>query len=162
MRQEPLSPRMLVACAGAGSAFALAGALIFQAMGYAPCELCIWQRWPHLAAALIAFAIVGFKLPRWTILSGALAALITSGLGFYHSGVERHIFAGPESCTSNPVSTSMSAADLMEQINSASLMLCDQIQWDMFGMTMANLNAVGALVLAGIWIRAYLKAGRTA
>ena len=30
------------------------GALFFQyALGYPPCEMCHWQRWPHIAAAIV-------------------------------------------------------------------------------------------------------------
>ncbi|KEO60671.1 hypothetical protein DT23_12575 [Thioclava indica] len=153
---------MLIGYAAAGSAFVLAGALMFQAIGYAPCHLCIWQRWPHLAAIVIGLAILAFRLPAWTALLGMLAALTTSGLGFYHSGVERHIFAGPSDCTSGAVSSTLSAADLMAQINAAPLVRCDEIPWEMFGITMANLNAIGSLVLAGIWLWAFLKSRRSA
>ena len=40
--------------AGLGSAAMLAGAFGFQYIGgMAPCQLCLWQRWPHAAAVLI-------------------------------------------------------------------------------------------------------------
>ena len=35
----------------------LIAALGFQAVGYAPCELCILQRWPHVAAIAVALGI---------------------------------------------------------------------------------------------------------
>ena len=57
-----ISPRHLGALAGAGSAFLLLAALAFQAAGYAPCELCILQRWPHVAAALLGLT----RLPKAT------------------------------------------------------------------------------------------------
>lgn len=160
--QDRLNFRMLVGYAAAGSAFVLAGAFMFQAAGYAPCHLCLLQRWPHLAAALIGLAILAFRLPGWTALLGMAAALTTSGLGFYHSGVERKIFAGPTDCTSGAVDATLSAADLMKQINSAPLVRCDEIPWDMFGITMANLNAVGSLALAGLWLWAFVKSRQTA
>lgn len=160
--QTRLDFRMLTGLAAAGSAFILAGALMFQAIGYAPCHLCLLQRWPHLAAALIGLAILAFRLPGWTALLGMVAALTTSGIGFYHSGVERKIFAGPVDCTSGAVNTTISAADLMKQINGAPLVRCDEIPWDIFGITMANLNAMGSLVLAGIWLWAFLKSRRSA
>jgi disulfide bond formation protein DsbB len=50
----------------------------------------------------------------------------------------------------------------MKQINGAPLVRCDEIPWDIFGITMANLNAVGSLVLAGIWLWAFLKSRRSA
>jgi len=156
-----LTPRRLVGLAAFGSAAVLVGALIFQAIVYAPCELCIEQRWPHLFAALLGTAMLLFRLPMAFSLLGALAALATSVLGVYHSGVERHIFAGPDACTSNPVG-GLSAQDLLAQIQAAPLVRCDEISWEIFGVTMANLNAVGSLVFAGIWVWAFLKARATA
>ena len=43
--------------AAAGSAALLAGAFFFQARGYAPCELCLLQRWPHAAAVAIGLGM---------------------------------------------------------------------------------------------------------
>ncbi|MDF2142418.1 disulfide bond formation protein B [Paenirhodobacter sp. CAU 1674] len=156
-----LSPRQMIALAAAGSAAVLIGALIFQSLGYPPCDLCILQRWPHLVAAVLGGMIVLFRLPLALAFFGALAALTTAALGIYHSGVERHIFAGPDSCTSNPVGTG-SATDLLAQIQAAPLVRCDEIVWDIFGITMANLNAVGSLAFAVLWVMAYRAARRGA
>lgn len=158
-----LSAQSLVALAGAGSAAVLAGALVFQSLGFAPCELCILQRWPHLAAAVLAMLLwaLWHKAPALRPLAYAGAALmgLSSGLGLYHSGVERHIFAGPDSCTSGPVGT-LSASDLLAQINAAPLVRCDEIVWDIFGITMPNLNAAASLGFAALWLWAALKARR--
>lgn len=158
---ENLTPRRLVLLAAFGSAAVLAGALLFQAAGYAPCDLCILQRWPHLAAVLIGAAILLLRLPMVTALLGALAAATTGALGVYHSGVERKIFEGPDSCTSNGVAN-LSVEDLLAQIEAAPLVRCDEIPWEMFGVTMANLNAIGSFMLAGIWLWAFIRARKSA
>ena len=67
---ERLTARRLALVASLGSALLLAGAFAFQAAGYAPCELCILQRWPHLAA-VIAAALIAALLDRG--ISGAQA-----------------------------------------------------------------------------------------
>ncbi|MDT2017410.1 MAG: disulfide bond formation protein B, partial [Planktomarina sp.] len=36
-----------------GSALLLAIAYVFEALGYAPCQMCLWQRYPHGFAVLI-------------------------------------------------------------------------------------------------------------
>lgn len=136
----------------------LLGAFGFQYLGeMPPCKLCIWQRWPHGAAVLIgvlALAIPGRLVP----LFGAIAAATTSGIGLYHTGVERGWWEGPNSCTSGPVG-GMSAEDLMEQIMAAPLVRCDEVPWEMFTLSMASWNAIASAVFVLIWLAATRRAG---
>ena len=48
-----MTRNQLILVAAFGSAAMLLGAWGFQAFGYAPCKMCLWQRWPHAAAFLI-------------------------------------------------------------------------------------------------------------
>ena len=49
-----LNRATLTLIATLGSAALLGGAFAFQYIGgLAPCQLCLWQRWPHAAAILI-------------------------------------------------------------------------------------------------------------
>lgn len=151
-----LNWKMLVLIAAGGSAALLIGAFGFQALGFAPCKLCLWQRYPHGAAVVIgALALVTSR--QWLAWAGALAAAATSGIGVYHSGVERKLWEGPASCTGGPA-TGVSTDDLMAQILSAPLVRCDEIPWEMLGVTMANLNALFSAGLAVIWILAARRA----
>ena len=147
-----INRRSLIIIAAAGSLALLGGALVFQALGYAPCKLCIWQRWPHgLAIAVGAIILVtGWSRLAWV---GAMAALSTALVGFYHSGVERGIFAGPDTCTSNSV-TGLSPEELLNQILDAPLVRCDEVAWSLLGLSMASWNAILSLGLVAIWIAA--------
>ena len=149
---DRFSTSQLIAFAALSSALILGGAFLFQALGYAPCKLCLWQRWPHAAAIVIGGVALSTK-KKALAWPGALAAAITSVLGFYHSGVERKLWEGPTACTGGGVAD-LSVDDLLSKINEAPLIRCDEIPWEMFGITMANLNAVGSLVLAVIWVMA--------
>ena len=73
-----LTPRGLVALAAAGSTAVLIAALIFQALGFPPCDLCVLQRWPHLVAAILGALILLFRLPMAFAGFGALASLATA------------------------------------------------------------------------------------
>lgn len=145
--------RILIAIAAGGSAALLLGAFGFQYIGQmAPCDLCYQQRYPHAAAAVIgvlALFLPGALLPYL----GALAALSTAAIGAYHTGVERGWWEGPSTCTSSPVSD-LSADQLMEQIMTAPLVRCDEVPWELFGLSMASWNALASLGLALIWIAA--------
>lgn len=133
-----------------GSALLMLGALGFQYLGeMPPCKLCYWQRYPHLVAiavGMLALAIAGRALP----VLGALAALTTSGIGAYHTGVERGWWEGPTSCTSGSV-TDLSAEDLMAQIMSAPLVRCDDVPWELFTLSMASWNMLASFALFLIW-----------
>lgn len=150
-----LSRKRLVLLAGAGSLALLGGAFIFQAFGYAPCKLCLWQRWPHAAAIVIAALVLAASW-RWLPWLGAAAAAVTGAIGVYHAGVERGIFAGPDTCTSNPVD-GMSTDDLLNQIMAAPLIRCDEIAWSLFGISMAGWNAILSFGLCAIWLMAAMR-----
>lgn len=143
----------LILIAAGGSLIALLGAFGFEYIGdMAPCKLCIWQRWPH-AVAILAGVLALLMRGRIMPLIGMLGALATSGVGFYHTGVERHWWQGPSSCTSS-VGEGISTADLLEQIMAAPLVRCDEVPWEMFTLSMATWNALGSLLLAFVWLLA--------
>ena len=48
-----MTRNLMISLAAGGSAALLAGAFMFQMLGYPPCAMCLWQRWPHAAAILI-------------------------------------------------------------------------------------------------------------
>lgn len=145
--------RRLVLAAAAGSAALLLGAWGFQYLGgLAPCELCIWQRWPHGVAVLtgaLALAFPGRALAGL----GALAVATTGGIGIYHTGVERNWWPGPGSCTSGPIGD-LTPEQLMEQIMAAPLVRCDEVPWEMFTLSMASWNALLSFGLALLWLAA--------
>lgn len=144
--------RLIVLAAG-GSAALLAGAFAFQYIGgMAPCQLCLEQRWPHAAAVLIGIAALVITA-RWLPLLGALAALATAGLGFYHTGVERGWWTGPDTCTSGGIE-GVAPGDLLTQILDAPIVRCNEVAWEMLGLSMASWNAVLSLALAVVWVMA--------
>ena len=87
----------------AASALVLGGALLSQYWGgLAPCELCLKERWPWIAAIAISLvATTTSRRPTSPRIALMLAAVfvIGSALAFYHVGVEQHWFAGPSACT---------------------------------------------------------------
>ena len=154
-----ISSRTLALLAGAGSAWLLLSALFFQWLGYIPCELCILQRWPHLAAVLIA-AVIAFadiRALRWL---GAAAAALACAFAVFHSGVEFGLWEGPAACTGGLGDIgAMSAQDLMARLQTAPVVRCDQPQWYFLGLTMAAWNAIFSAVLTLMWLRSALGRG---
>jgi len=143
----------------------LAGAFAFEYVGgLFPCEMCWWQRWAHMAALAFAIlALAGARLPdrgRSFVWLAALAILTSGLIGFYHAGVEADIFEGFTQCTA--ASLGGSSQDLLEQIMAAPLVRCDEVQWSLFGISMAGWNAILSIGSALVILWLSLKSPRKA
>ncbi|MDA7429846.1 disulfide bond formation protein B [Primorskyibacter aestuariivivens] len=154
----PVTRQFLIILAAGGSLALLAAAFFFQALGWAPCAMCLWQRWPHAAAVVFGGAALAISGPMMPLLGG-LSALTTAGIGVYHSGVERKWWAGPDSCTGGSEDLGGLGGDalLPGASEGPALVLCDSFEPFLFGLTMANYNAFASLGLAVIWAMAALK-----
>lgn len=128
----------------------LGGALISQyGFGLYPCEMCMWQRWPHLAAIILALPalMLGLKpLSRLLVFAAALAILVSGLIGGFHAGVEYGWWEGLTSCaTSIPA-----GGDILDSIMNAPLVRCDVAPWSLFGISLAGYNfllSVGGAIL---------------
>ena len=138
----------------------IGGALFSQFVGHlVPCEMCMWQRYPHYAA--IGVAVLAFIIPdrRAAIALVAIAALLigASGvIGVMHAGVEYKWWPGFTPCTAafKPGATGM---EMIEMLRHAPLVRCDTAQWTLFGISLAGFNAIisltGALTIFGFLAR---------
>jgi len=144
--------RQLSFLAGAGSALLLIAALVFQAVGYAPCELCILQRWPHLAAVVLAGLVWLTGRVRGLAVLGLAAAGAAMGFAIYHVGVEMTWWTGPAHCSGGVGDLArLSTQDLMSRLQAAPVVRCDEVAWSFLGVSMAGWNAIFSAGLAGVW-----------
>lgn len=152
--------RTKVTLAAGLSMLLLGGAYVFEFLGYAPCTMCYWQRWPHMAA--IGIGLLALLVPvRVLGYLGALAALTTAGIGLYHTGVERDWWEGPTSCTGGGGLDGLSGADLLAT-DGPRLIMCDQVSWELFTLSMASWNMLFSLVAVGLWLVAARSTRQTA
>jgi disulfide bond formation protein DsbB len=146
-------------------ALLLAGAYGSQYWGgLVPCEMCWWQRYPHMAAvAFAAIALLAGRLPdrgRAFVWLAALAIAVSGGIGVYHAGVELHIFPGLTQCSQT--AGGETAADLLNAVMATPLVRCDEVQWSWLGISMAGWNAILSLLSALVILWLSLKRPRTA
>lgn len=136
--------------------------------GLVPCELCLEQRlsyyWglPVLAAILILWNRL--PLSVWYVAMAVAAAIFAWGtyMGAFHAGVEWGFWPGPTACTGLG-STDLSFGDLSGEIEA--VIPCDQVQFRLFGISLAGYNALISLVIValvlvaiGDQVRRYRKA----
>ncbi len=140
------------------AAATIAGAWIFQAFGYQPCELCLKQRYAYYGgvplAALLAYASTGRA--RGIVFAGmiglALIFAANAALGAYHAGVEWRFWPGPSGCT-GVIAGPQNAADLMKTLQHAKVVACDEVQLRILGLSLAGWNALISAALAALAIR---------
>lgn len=145
----------LAALGGAACAVLLAAAFAFQHLGgLAPCPLCIWQRWPHVAGAalgLAAFALGPSRAGRLAAAVAALALAAGAALALYHVGVEQRWWQGPSTCAGGGDIGALSTAELLARIKAAPLVRCDEVAWSLAGLSMAAWNGLASAGLAGLF-----------
>lgn len=155
---KDLGQRTKPAFAAALAIFAIAsativGAWIFQAFGYAPCELCLKERIPYyigIVAAALAVALASRETGK--ALSALFVVLLlvfvfSAGFGAYHAGVEWGFWPGPTDCTGS-YQKATSAADFLRQLHSIKVVRCDAVAIRILGLSLAGWNAVISVVLA--------------
>lgn len=157
------NPRNVALTAAFGSALLLGGAFLFQALGYSPCAMCIWQRYPHVIAIVAGLALfLGAPLVIFALV-GAASAATTSAIGIFHTGVENGWWDGPSSCTGSGLDLSnMAASDLLPGASDepTNLVMCDEVVWQFLTLSMATWNAVLSVLLVALWLYAWIANGR--
>ena len=133
----------IAALAGAYALAMILGALGFQYFaGILPCEMCHWQRWPLIAAAIVGLlgpaAVKGDT--RGLAFGTALLVGISGAIGFYQAGVEWHFFPGPEACTGTRF-----VFHGLDNLNEPGVVRCDVAAWRFMMISLAGWNAIISL-----------------
>ena len=116
--------------------------------GALPCDLCITQRWFHgaiIAYSLIIILILNKNLisKKILILGGAILWLSSSLAGLYHFGIEMNFWTGPDECSSN-IDFSK---DTLTYLLNKSTIKCDEVMFEIFGLSLAGWNAMASLFI---------------
>lgn len=148
------APRQALALVAAAAGLPLAVAYAAQYWGgLAPCDLCLYQRYPYFAA--LALAILGVALIRrraavrlMVALAGG-AFLVSGAVAAFHVGVEEGWWQGTAACGGIDAG---SAEEFKAQVLAAPLVRCDEVPWSLFGISMAGYNFIyaGAAGLAAL------------
>jgi disulfide bond formation protein DsbB len=148
-------PRLVLRAAAVVLAIAAAtilAALAFEHLGgYAPCPLCLEERYayyfavPASAVALLLARGQATGLARLLLFLIALAFLANAGVGIYHSGVEWKWWPGPSAC-SGGFELQWGAGGIVD----TPIIRCDEASWRFLWLSFAGWNAVISAFLASI------------
>lgn len=134
----------------------IAGAWFFQlVLDIQPCPMCLEQRYAYYLAIPLA-TVVAFcallRAPRGVLTVGFVLlfgiTLFNAGFGVYHAGVEWGWWPGPTECT-GPI-TDLGSGNLFDSLSTAKVVRCDEVQWRLFGLSLAGYNALISALMAAI------------
>lgn len=139
-----------------GTVAVIATALAFEYIGgYAPCPLCLQQRYayylaiPALFAGLVLLSTNQTSPAAVVLLLLSLVFLGNAVLGIYHAGAEWKYWPGPETCGATGASLATSAGDLLKKMQTAKVVRCDEAAFRFLGLSMAGWNVISSI---GLWI----------
>jgi disulfide bond formation protein DsbB len=124
-------------------------------LGFTPCMLCLWERWPYYIALPIGVTgLAGLRGARsrhlpW--LAGGLGGvfLVSLALGAYHAGVEWKWFPAPD-CGGRLGGAALSLDDFRKSLNTARVVLCNEAPMRLLGLSFAGWNAMASATMAGL------------
>jgi disulfide bond formation protein DsbB len=131
-------------------------ALAFEQFGgYAPCPLCLQQRYAYyfaVPASAIAFVMAQGRSPqlaRILLLLIAVAFVANAVAGIYHSGIEWNWWEGPSTCAGEtPIQ--WGEGGLAQQLENAQVIRCDEAPWRFLMLSFAGWSAVISAILAAV------------
>ena len=118
------------------------------------CKLCLYQRIPYIFSIFICFFGYFFSNTKiWLYLMATVffSSVIISG---YHFGIENNIFDEFSGCTNNNLNTT-DKDKLLEDLSSY-LPNCKEVNFKIFGFSLATINLIISIALMTITIK-YLR-----
>ena len=129
-------------------------------LGHKPCNLCIIERIPYIAAIILISLI--FILNRYQkIISSLILIFFIFGavVSFYHFGIEQGFFSESLVCdlgNSQPINKE----ELLNQLKKAEIVSCKDVTFRFLGLSLATINTVISLILSVIMIKIIKNYGK--
>ena len=129
-------------------------------LGHKPCNLCIIERIPYIAAIILISLI--FILNRYQkIISSLILIFFIFGavVSFYHFGIEQGFFRESLVCDLGN-SQPLNKENLLNQLKKTEIVSCKDVTFRFLGLSLATINTVISLILSGIILKVIKNYGK--
>ena len=129
-------------------------------LGHKPCNLCIIERIPYIAAIILISLV--FILNRYQkIISSLILIFFIFGavVSFYHFGIEQGFFSESLICELTN-SEALNKEELLNQLKKAEIISCKDVTFRFLGLSLATINTIISIILSGIMIRIIKNYGK--
>ena len=155
---SPIKNKLLLNLILIFSIFALIAAYFIQyILGHAPCNLCLIERVPYIAAITLISLIFFFNKSEKLIVI-ILGVLFGCGaiISFYHFGIEQGFFMESIVCGLNNDDLAFSSKDLLKQLEKETIS-CKNVTFRVLGLSLATFNTIISLIISVIMLNIGFK-----
>lgn len=111
-------------------------------LGYPPCKLCVYQRWPFVILIKISLSgLIATKFHRFWLACAAFTIVVAIGIAGYHAGIEHHLFDASTTC--NPemqMPDNMSIDEIKNMLYSKPIATCTKAPFKVLMLSMTEWN----------------------
>ena len=150
--QKPLT-LILIFCI-----FALITAYFIEyVLGHQPCNLCLIERIPYVAAIIVISSCLFFKkFEKISLVILVFIFFIAMVVSFYHFGIERGFIEESLVCDLSVRGEILTKEALLDQLKEKTIS-CKDITFKIFGMSLSTINIIISLLLSLINIKLFLN-----
>ena len=129
-------------------------------LGHKPCNLCIIERIPYIAA-IILISLVFILNKYQKIISSLILIFFIFGavVSFYHFGIEQGFFSESLVCDLGN-NRLLNKEELLNQLKKTEIVSCKDVTFRFLGLSLATINTVISLILSGIIIKVIKNYGK--
>ena len=123
---------------------------IQYALGHKPCNLCIIERIPYIAAIILISLIFIINKYKKVISSIILVFFVFGAVvSFYHFGIEQGFFSESLICELSNNSP-LNKEELLDQLKKAEIVSCKEVTFRFLGLSLATINTIISVIISGI------------
>ena len=136
----------------------LSAYFIEYVLGYEACSLCLIGRIPYFFITIFCLIFFFFKKFKKILLILIFISFIFSVLiAFYHFGIEQDFFDESFVCQIKGLKQSISASELLQELVNNKSKSCRDVNFKLFGMSLATINLFISLILSIITFKIIFK-----
>ena len=129
-------------------------------LGHKPCNLCIIERIPYIAAIILISLIFILNIYHKIISSLILIFFIFGAVvSFYHFGIEQGFFSESLVCDLGN-SRPLNKEELLNQLKKTEIVSCKDVTFRFLGLSLATINTIISIILSGIMIKVIKNYGK--
>ena len=129
-------------------------------LNHKPCNLCLIERVPYIfAIIIISLSLILKKFEKLVLILLSLIFFFATIISFYHFSIEQGFVTESLVCDVKNSTINLSKENLLDELQKNTIS-CKDVNFKIFGFSLATINTVISLILSVIMIKIFLNYGK--